>query len=326
MKSTEGWLHTILLLLVVLILASTATAGVITDYKPELTAFTDFRGNLQLAIRTFNNDGVQYKLLINPVNLQASLCSARALKPVADFQGRQFSAIVETAAPPPFKLQNHGVKHAAAAVNGMFLTIDLCPSRRSLEKGMFENLSAIAEKTGRPVPVAICISGAWISSHQEDLQWLKELENRGGLSITWVNHSLSHFHDQTLPIEKNFMLAKGTDGRSEILNNEIAMLQAGITPSPFFRFPGLVSGEKLVRLLGELHLIPLGADAWLAKGEEPKNGSIILVHGNGNEPPGIARLMKLLRASPPPEFLPLHMSVTDPGNKKLDKPAPAGQR
>lgn len=41
-------------------------------------------------------------------------------------------------------------------------------------------------------------------------------------------------------------------------------------------------------------MIDLGADAWLAKGEEPKEGSLILVHGNSNEHAGIEKMMPLL--------------------------------
>jgi len=41
-------------------------------------------------------------------------------------------------------------------------------------------------------------------------------------------------------------------------------------------------------------LIPVGSNAWLAKGEEPKDGSIILVHGNSNEHSGIEKAMVLL--------------------------------
>ena len=35
------------------------------------------------------------------------------------------------------------------------------------------------------------------------------------------------------------------------------------------------------------HLISLGADAWLALDQRPNDGSIVLVHPNGNEPRGI---------------------------------------
>ena len=36
------------------------------------------------------------------------------------------------------------------------------------------------------------------------------------------------------------------------------------------------------------HLISLGADAWLALGQRPGEGSIVLVHPNGNEETGLA--------------------------------------
>ncbi len=53
------------------------------------------------------------------------------------------------------------------------------------------------------------------------------------------------------------------------------MLEAGkvlvshnIAPSPFFRFPGLVSDQTLIEKLKDFGFIPLGSDAWLAKGEK----------------------------------------------------------
>ena len=39
-------------------------------------------------------------------------------------------------------------------------------------------------------------------------------------------------------------------------------------------------------------LIPVGSDAWLAKNEVPSAGSIVLVHGNGNEPVGVEKLLE----------------------------------
>jgi len=35
------------------------------------------------------------------------------------------------------------------------------------------------------------------------------------------------------------------------------------------------------------HLISLGADAWLALNQKPRDGSIMLVHPNGNEELGL---------------------------------------
>jgi len=47
-----------------------------------------------------------------------------------------------------------------------------------------------------------------------------------------------------------------------------------------------VSSETLIRQLGDWGLIPLGSKAWLAKGEKAGANSIILIHGNKNEPAG----------------------------------------
>jgi hypothetical protein len=57
--------------------------------------------------------------------------------------------------------------------------------------------------------------------------------------------------------------------------------------------------------LVELGLIPLGSDAWLAKGGIPVAGSFILVHGNGNEPGGVRRFLELQRDGKLLPLLPL---------------------
>jgi hypothetical protein len=69
----------------------------------------------------------------------------------------------------------------------------------------------------------------------------------------------------------------------------------GIVPSVFFRFPGLVSDKDHVLAVMAYGLIPVGSDAWLGKNEQPKVGSIVLVHANGNEPIGVRRFLRLIR-------------------------------
>ncbi|WP_237754274.1 polysaccharide deacetylase [Geobacter sp. OR-1] len=312
--------------LVLLCLAVPLSAATITEYRPTTVACRLDNGAKQLAIRSFRKEGVPYYLLVDLNSLATRTAPASSVRPITEAGPPSFSDILAKNTAPPYKLQNFGLTHAMTNPSGMFLTVDLCPSKRPFEKGAFEALAAIASKSGRPTPVAICITGAWLRTHREELSWLQAREQQGLLAITWVNHSLTHFYDPTLPLERNFMLAAKTDQRHEILANEVAMLEAGLVPAPFFRFPGLVADERLVKLLAELSLIPLGADAWLAKGEEPRNGSIILVHGNGNEPPGITRLMKLLQSPDFPAFLPLAAATTASRNNLLDKPATAGQR
>ena len=116
------------------------------------------------------------------------------------------------------------------------------------------------------------------------------------LSIVWINHSYNHYTYNDLPLNKNFMLASGTDIDAEVLDNEIALLEKNIVPSVFFRFPGLVSDRDVYDHILSLGLIPVGSDAWLAKGQKPGNGSIVLIHANGNEPVGVNDFINLLKS------------------------------
>ena len=59
-----------------------------------------------------------------------------------------------------------------------------------------------------------------------------------------------------------------------------------------------MSNLDLVRRVASYGLVSIGSDAWLArnaKTQGPTPGSIVLVHGNGNEPLGITRFLDLLR-------------------------------
>jgi hypothetical protein len=57
-----------------------------------------------------------------------------------------------------------------------------------------------------------------------------------------------------------------------------------------------VSDQQVVYKITDYGLIPIGSDAWLAKGQHAQNGSIVLIHGNGNEPVGVADFIALLRS------------------------------
>jgi len=57
----------------------------------------------------------------------------------------------------------------------------------------------------------------------------------------------------------------------------------------------VVASKELSLKLRGLGLIPVGSDAWLAKGEAAKAGSMILVHGNSNEHAGIQDVIPLLQ-------------------------------
>lgn len=98
-----------------------------------------------------------------------------------------------------------------------------------------------------------------------------------------------------MPLAENFLLAPGTNLEIEVLENEKLMLKNGLTPSVFFRFPGLVSDKSIVDKITAYGLIPIGSDAWLAKGQQPNAGSIVLIHGNGNEEIGVKDFIQLLK-------------------------------
>jgi len=149
------------------------------------------------------------------------------------------------------------------------------------------------------------MTGSWLANHRDELAWLVGQIREGKLAVTWVNHSYSHPYEPKAPLERNFLLTPGSDFEREVLATEQLLLENGLLPAPFFRFPGLVADGRLLEKLRRLALIPIGSDAWLAKGENPTSGSFILVHGNGNEPQGIKKIMPLLRKEEGIRLLPL---------------------
>ena len=179
-------------------------------------------------------------------------------------------------------LQNAGLTHGGG--QGDFVTGDLCPSQKPLSRAFFTGL----ESAGPHVPVALSISGLWLIHHFDDFRWLVDQRNSGALDILWVDHTYHHPYHRKLADDANFLLTKGVDPEEEILDTERLLIANGETPSLFFRFPGLVSSDPLMQAVGQFHLVTLGANAWLAIGQKPGRGSIVLVHPNGNEPKGLA--------------------------------------
>jgi len=187
------------------------------------------------------------------------------------------------------RADNNGVTHALSeGPAGVYLTADLCPSRRHrLESGFFNQLGLIHSRTGTAVPIGLSVTGLWLSAHEKEFEFLKDLETKGVLRITWINHTYHHPYRSRFSGYKNKLLIGKAYPDEEVLDLEVALLQQGEMPSPYFRFPGLVSAPDWLKKIKDLSLITLGSDSWLAKGEEPRSGSVILVHANGNEPKGI---------------------------------------
>ncbi|MGE4169199.1 MAG: polysaccharide deacetylase [Candidatus Margulisiibacteriota bacterium] len=243
-----------------------------------------------LAIRTYTHHYQPWVVAIDCITLTPKLLPKTEVIPTQNaFSNLPFQTQLRTDTTPPIRLANHGVIHQPSSA--FFLTLDLCPSAKPLEKAALERLMSLAPN---PVPIGIAISGKWLLHHETDLQWLQEQVAHHRLDITWINHSFSHPYDAQAPLDHTFLLTPGLSVDAEILDTETLLLDRGLVFSPYFRFPGLIANEACMAKLADLHLIPLGSDAWLAKGEIPKPGSIILIHGNGNEPAGIARFLAFL--------------------------------
>jgi hypothetical protein len=276
-------------------LQSAASVG---DYRPVLKACVSVDGRKAVAIREMTVAGQKLALLADPealtTRLERAACWTCGEMSQAELQStRMGRAISESAEAPGLIhrgfLQNAGLTHGAA--QGDFVTGDLCPSKRPLDRAFFVRLETASPRA----PVALSISGLWLTHHFADFRWLVDQRNSGALDILWVDHTYHHPYWRKLSDASNFLLTKGVDPEAEILDTERLLIANGETPSLFFRFPGLVSSDPLMQAVSRFDLVTLGADAWLAKGQQPGRGSIVLVHPNGNEPKGLALFSRDLK-------------------------------
>ena len=257
-----------------------------------------------IVLRQFDDAGKSYYLLANAQTMTTKIdeCNLYQVKPMtlADarslFKSSPYQRALQKAEKQSVAIQDAGIESGVPKEKGISLTADLCPSRRPLDRRIFTDMVTQFKKVERPVPIALSITGVWMRNHQQDLQWLKQLQQDQEISITWINHSYNHRVSLKAPLKENFLLEPGTDINFEVLETEKAMLINGLMPSVFFRFPGLVSDQQLVYRITDFGLIPVGSDAWLAKGQQPHAGSIVLIHGNGNEPVGVNDFIKLLQS------------------------------
>ena len=254
-------------------------------------------------LRTFERDGEPAALVLDAESLVTRIVPLRGLTLTAlewkamrkAVKGTPYGKALADCEKNANRRQDAGIVRGLPGARGVVLTVDLCPSTRPLDRGLFRAIlqNFLAEE--KPVPMGIAITGRWMEEHPEDLAWIRELEAAGEIAITWINHSYNHRYNKDLPLSRNFLLEAGTDPDVEVLGTEKAMIQRGLCPSAFFRFPGLVSDASLVRRIVAYGLIPVGSDAWLAKGQRASSGSIVLLHGNGNEPVGISDFLALLK-------------------------------
>lgn len=290
-----------------ILLCSQINASTIEDYRRTFTPVFNSEGELHIAIRAFRQNGIPAYLLVNPENLQTQIMPVDQLilkEPretgTADYTqdweitNTHYYQLLNTATSAPYSMENQGITHADSREIDHILTVDLCPTDKPFEQKFFNELAAMSNTSHKPTPITIFITGLWLIDHPKEFQWLLTQEKNKKLAITWGNHSYKHAYYHKLPYSKNFLLIAGTNPELETLLTEQYLLEADQVPSIFFRFPGLVSNEPWMKTMKNYGLIPIGADAWLAKDQPVTAGGIILIHGNGNEPAGIAAIFKIL--------------------------------
>jgi len=286
---------------------------------------------VRIALRKFSLNNKEYYLAANPRTLETELVPVgkylilkRTLSEIQKKNGSlAYFRALGRAGENSRKRQNAGITHILCRRPGMYITVDLCPTRRPLERLFFMQLVNACGKEREPVPVAIALSGLWLKMHAQDLRWIREREQEGDIAVVWINHTYHHRYQKKVPWWRNFLLdKKKNDIHTEIILNEIAMIESELLPSLFFRFPGLVSDRKLFAQVTDMGLIPVGSDAWLGKRQWPKEGSIILVHANGQEPLGVKRFSRYLALRKKDIvggrvfFLDLRKGLTETFNKK----------
>ena len=305
-KPIYPYIFTALLLLLCGRIRAQANYTAIKNYK----VFYGWAKNFPqdwIILRQFENTGKTYLLLVNPQTLETKVNDAGfyQIKPLTLAQVRDvfkktpYEKALSKAESQSVMVQDAGIERGLPKEMGVSITADLCPSHRPLDKRIFTDMFTALQQVERPVPIALSVTGIWMNKHQADLEWLKQMQLKREIYITWINHSYNHRVSKSLPLTQNFLLETGTDINYEVLQTEKDMLKNGLLPSAFFRFPGLVSDQALVTQITNYGLIPVGTDAWLAKGQQPQAGSIVLIHGNGNEPVGVQDFIKLLRTKAP---------------------------
>jgi polysaccharide deacetylase len=191
------------------------------------------------------------------------------------------------------------------------VTVDLCWSLRPLEADFLTNLPSMMPHSGG-APAAIFVSGRWIDQHPTEMETLVSLEQEHRAQLTWGLHSWIH------PKAGGFMNDLSvSEVREDTLRLERKLLDWGIVPTVYYRFPGLIHDSARLTTVLDLDLLPIDCESWVAVqgGKHPfgnpiQDASIVLVHGNGNEPTGIARFQTWLAGHSDwawkslPEFLP----------------------
>ncbi|MGL2966294.1 polysaccharide deacetylase family protein [Flavobacterium sp. XGLA_31] len=274
----------------------------ITNYR-KYFATAVYNGMEVAVIRAYSSQERQYYIAVGVNDIQTYLIPAEKIRPVTQkwdelvtlYSKTPYIKAIRFAKRQSFSIQDAGIQHGYSKNKGIALTIDLCPSHKTLDRIIFTSIAEAFKNLRTPKPIGVSITGKFLNTHPEDIEWLKGMVKSGAIDIVWINHTYNHRYNPKLPLKENFLLEPQTNLDTEILLLEQRLLEKEIVCSVFFRFPGLVSDRNLVEQVTNYGLIPIGSDAWLAKGQSVQNGDIVLIHGNGNEPVGVTDFLALLK-------------------------------
>ena len=283
-------------------------SNTIKSYKP-IFECVNFNSSSYMAIRSFELNSQKVLLLVNvdslnsSVVLQSNVISEKCSKDI--YQSKYIKLLAHAKYENKHKLQNDGV---VSSGGGVVFTTDLCPSSK---EGFEDRLYiALIKRFKNPVPVTLFITKRWILKHEKEFEQLRSWQREGKLNITWGNHTAKHIYHPKAKLKHNFVLSKEENLTQDVLDLEIELLKLGIVPSMFFRFPGLVSDKRAMEEVSNLGLIAIGSNTWIAKGEKIKADSIVLLHGNKNEPKGVDIFLKDLQNLDLPE--PISITAIQP--------------
>lgn len=319
-----------------LLVSGSSSMASVSSY--EVTSELCNHGEL-FALRHFSESGQEKFLVVNTSTLQTKVVAPEALTACVSQspagQANSYGSAVDHYNSSPESLSAcQGFKSFPVDCLGssspMVLTGDLCPSSKSFDQWShdiqpFLLKLASLKRSGEQAPhLVLAVTGAWLKSHARELAVIKSLD----LNITWANHSSTHglLPTSRLPEEHAFLTQMSlAQFRAEVLGAEQAMLEHGLVPSIFFRFPGLYSKGEQVEELKVLGLVPLNTTAWLAldRGVPPffkacgmsqdqaaAAGRVILTHANDNEPLGIRKAMLVLgRQNEAENFISIQQAV-----------------
>jgi peptidoglycan/xylan/chitin deacetylase (PgdA/CDA1 family) len=201
-----------------------------------------------------------------------------AERPSGGLFHRIIAAMVKSGKP----FGNSSEYHAKESAKYILLTSDLCPCVGKYSSNFYRELERIGRERGIRIPLIVFFSGNWVLKKMTFLEEIKKYD----ISFIAGNHTIRHVRKKNMRTD---LL------ESEILGAEKIMLEAGLLPSYFFRFPGLVHGKQDIETIARLNIIALDANVWM--GMRTRNWGFLLVHSNGVVPSEVRKFISFLNSS-----------------------------